>query len=70
MNNKFQTSFCKILCNSFLLSVTFSSTLVLDEKLIHVVYSKLDRDVLVMAMPAEKYVFKVLLVFVIILKNI
>ena len=38
----------------------------LDKKLIHVVYSKLDRDVLVMAMPAEKYVFKVLSVFVII----
>lgn len=32
----------------------------LDKKLIHVVYSKLDRDVLVMAMPAEKYVFKVI----------
>jgi len=34
----------------------FSSTLVLDKKLIHVVYSKLDRDVLVIAMPAERYV--------------
>jgi len=34
----------------------FSSTLVLDKKLVHVVYSKLDRDVLVIAMPAEKYV--------------
>lgn len=35
----------------------FSSTLVLDKKLVHVVYSKLDRDVLVIAMPAEKYVY-------------
>lgn len=31
-----------------------SSTLVLDKKLVHVVYSKSDRDVLVIAMPAER----------------
>lgn len=31
-----------------------SSTLVLDKKLVHVVYSKLNRDVLVIAMPAER----------------
>ena len=34
----------------------FSSTLVLEKKLVHVVYSKLDRDVLVIAMPAERCV--------------
>ena len=34
----------------------FSSTLVLDKKLVHVVYSKLSRDVLVIAMPAERCV--------------
>ena len=28
----------------------------LDKKLVHVVYSKFDRDVLVIALPAEKYV--------------
>ena len=32
-----------------------SSTLVLDKKLVHVVYSKVDRDVLVIAMPSERY---------------
>lgn len=31
-----------------------SSTLVLDKKLVHVVYSKVDRDVLVIAMPSER----------------
>ncbi|KAK2563352.1 Protein inturned, partial [Acropora cervicornis] len=31
-----------------------SSTLVLDKKLVHVVYSKVSRDVLVIAMPAER----------------
>ena len=36
----------------------FSSTLVLDKKLVHVVYSKLDRDVLVIAMPAERCVYQ------------
>lgn len=35
-------------------STANSSTLVLDKKLVHVVYSKLDRDVLVVAMPEEK----------------
>jgi len=33
-----------------------SSTLVLDKKLVHVVYSKVSRDVLVIAMPAERFV--------------
>ena len=32
-----------------------SSTLVLDKKLVHVVYSKVDRDVLVIATPSERY---------------
>ena len=41
---------------NFGLLLCFSSTLMLEKKLVHVVYSKLDRDVLVIAMPAEKYV--------------
>ena len=42
----------------------------LDKKLVHVVYSKLDRDVLVIAMPAEKYAIYILHTYVEQLKEV